>query len=257
MFGVASTPTLPLSVIAAAISACGSTTGTTSTPCSAATSRATSAPIEVAVLQAITSSLAESVAEQPLGDRADPLAQPLRVAGAVGEHRRVAEVDEVLLGQRDQALVEDGEPADPRVEHRDRWRGVGYRNGLYVMKKIVTTTTSPAKAPTLPIRSPDRFELVAERVARLQVALGELLCLAHLRFEEGVLQRQEERPGEEADADEGLVGLPVAVDQQVEGREDDRRACRGRPGTCRTSGPRSRIAGVARGYWGTTEKKSA
>ena len=48
----------------------------------------------------------------------------------------------------------------------------------------------PAKAPTLPIRSPDRFELGAERVARLQVAFGELLRLAHLRFEEGVLQRQ-------------------------------------------------------------------
>ena len=58
MFGVASTPTRPLAVIAAAISAWGSTTGTTSTPRSAATSRATSSPTEVAVLQAITSSLA-------------------------------------------------------------------------------------------------------------------------------------------------------------------------------------------------------
>ena len=56
MFVVASTPTRPLSVIAAAISACGSTTGTTSTPCSAATARTTSSPIAVAVLQAITTS---------------------------------------------------------------------------------------------------------------------------------------------------------------------------------------------------------
>jgi hypothetical protein len=58
VFGVASTPTRPLAVIAAAISACGSTTGTTATPSSLATPRATSAPTEVAVLQAITSSFA-------------------------------------------------------------------------------------------------------------------------------------------------------------------------------------------------------
>ena len=58
MAGVASTPTRPLSVIAAAISASGSTTVTTSTPLSAATARAASAPAEVAELQATTSSFA-------------------------------------------------------------------------------------------------------------------------------------------------------------------------------------------------------
>jgi hypothetical protein len=34
----------------------------------------------------------------------------------------VAEVDEILLGERDQALVQDGEPADAGVENRDRLR---------------------------------------------------------------------------------------------------------------------------------------
>ena len=72
-----------------------------------------------------------AVVEEHLGDPADPLAQHLGVAGPVGEHRGVAEVDEVLLGQGDQALVEDGQPADPRVEHRDRQRGgAAQRNGL-------------------------------------------------------------------------------------------------------------------------------
>ena len=123
MFGVASTPTRPLAVIAAAISACGSTTGTTSTPAAAATSRATSSPTEVAVLQAITSSFAPRPSSSS-AIAADPLPQPRRVAAAVGEHRRVAEVDVVLLGQRDQALVEDGEAADAGVEHRHRQRGV-------------------------------------------------------------------------------------------------------------------------------------
>ena len=123
MFGVASTPTRALAVIAAAISACGSTTGTTSTPRAAATSRVTSSPTEVAVLQAITSSLAPR-SSSSVGDPRDPLAQLRRVLVAVGEHRRVAEVDEVLLRQRDEALVEDGEAADAGVEHRDRRRSL-------------------------------------------------------------------------------------------------------------------------------------
>jgi hypothetical protein len=42
--------------------------------------------------------------------------------GAVREARRigVAEVQEVLVGQRHQALVEDGQTAHPGVEHADR-----------------------------------------------------------------------------------------------------------------------------------------
>ena len=55
---MASTPTRPVSVIAAAISASGSITVTTSTPCSAAISRAASAPAAVAELQATISSFA-------------------------------------------------------------------------------------------------------------------------------------------------------------------------------------------------------
>ena len=42
--------------------------------------------------------------------------------GPVREPRVVAEVDEVLVGQGDQALVEDGQPADTGVENADRPR---------------------------------------------------------------------------------------------------------------------------------------
>ena len=44
------------------------------------------------------------------------------VAGArpVGETARVAEVDEVLVGEPDEAGVEDGQPSHSRVEHADR-----------------------------------------------------------------------------------------------------------------------------------------
>jgi hypothetical protein len=38
----------------------------------------------------------------------------------VRESRAVPEVDEVLVRKGDEALVEDGEPAHPRVEHADR-----------------------------------------------------------------------------------------------------------------------------------------
>ena len=107
------------------------------------------------MLQAITSSFAPRSSSSS-AIAADPLAEAVGVARPVGEHRRVAEVDEVLLGQRDEALVQHGEPADPGVEHRDRLRGVELgagrrqgRQGLTTMKKIVTTTISPASVPTL------------------------------------------------------------------------------------------------------------
>jgi len=54
----------------------------------------------------------------------DSLPQPLRITRAIGEHRRIAEIDEVLLRQRDQALVQHGEATDAGIEHRDRLRGV-------------------------------------------------------------------------------------------------------------------------------------
>ena len=42
-----------------------------------------------------------------------------------GKRRVVAEVEVVLLGQRDEALVQHGEPADAGVEDGDRQRSVG------------------------------------------------------------------------------------------------------------------------------------
>ena len=117
--GVASTPTLPDSVIAAAISASGSITVTTSTPASAAISRAASWPAEVAELQAITSSFAPRSSRKRVSCSTCARSSS-GGSRSVRETARVAQVDIVLLGQRDEALVQHGEPADPRVEHRDR-----------------------------------------------------------------------------------------------------------------------------------------
>ena len=58
--------------------------------------------------------------DQLLGDLERERLQLGRRALAVGEARGVREVDEVLVRQLHEQLVEDGEPADPRVEHADR-----------------------------------------------------------------------------------------------------------------------------------------
>ena len=73
----------------------------------------------MAELQASTSSLAPS-GEQRLGelDREGP--ELGGGAVAVREARGVPEVDEVLVRKPYEALVEDGEAADPGVEHGDR-----------------------------------------------------------------------------------------------------------------------------------------
>ena len=113
-------------MIAAAISASGSITVTTSTPCSAAISRAVSAPAAVAELQAMTSSFApRSSRKRTL--RAHALAQLFRGLRAVRELGVVAEVEEVLGGQRDEALVQDREAPDPGVEDRYRQLAPGSR----------------------------------------------------------------------------------------------------------------------------------
>ena len=57
-------------------------------------------------------------------DLRDRVAQPSWRLGPVREVGGVAEVEEVLLRQRDEALVQDGEPADPGVEDGDRQRPV-------------------------------------------------------------------------------------------------------------------------------------
>jgi hypothetical protein len=67
----------------------------------------------------------------------DALAQLLLGAGAVGKAGGVAEVEEVLLGQRDEELVQDGEPAYAGVEDGDREGGIGrrgQRNGLAAIR---------------------------------------------------------------------------------------------------------------------------
>jgi hypothetical protein len=60
----------------------------------------------------------------------------------------VTEVDEVLAGQRDEALVQDRQPADAGVEDGDRELAAGVAiardQGLTTMKKIVTAMISPA-----------------------------------------------------------------------------------------------------------------
>ena len=63
--------------------------------------------------------------EQVRGVALDALAQLGLALRPVREARIVAEVDVVLLGQRHQALVQHGEPADAGVEDGDRQRRVG------------------------------------------------------------------------------------------------------------------------------------
>ena len=58
--------------------------------------------------------------EQEAGTERDPGAEPVRGLGAVGKSGGVAEIQVALLRQRHEQLVEDGEPADPRVEDGDR-----------------------------------------------------------------------------------------------------------------------------------------
>ena len=91
------------------------TTGTVERSCSAGSAA------EVAALQATTISFTpwrlevagDLEREAPdLVERARPVRQP----------RVVAEVDEVLVRHRHEALVQDGQPADAGVEHADRPR---------------------------------------------------------------------------------------------------------------------------------------
>ena len=62
--------------------------------------------------------------EQVGGVALDAGAQLLVGLGSVGKARVVAEVEVVLLRQRDEALVQDGEPADAGVEDGDRQRRI-------------------------------------------------------------------------------------------------------------------------------------
>src|SRR5262249_1010747 len=73
---------------------------------------------------------------------------------AVGEPLGVAEVDEVLLRQGDQALVQHGEATHAGIEHRDGERTIELgrrggqdRQGWTTMKKIAIATISPAIFP--------------------------------------------------------------------------------------------------------------
>ena len=79
-------------------------------------------PADAAELQAITSSFAPR-SSRKRRHLLDVIPKLLRAPRPVREAGVVAEVDVVLLGQRDEALVEHGEPADARVEHRDRQLG--------------------------------------------------------------------------------------------------------------------------------------
>ena len=67
--------------------------------------------------------------------------------------------------------MQHGEAADAEsniaIGSERRLRARRQRKGLTTIKKIVTTTISPAILPTWPICCADRFELVAELVAGL------------------------------------------------------------------------------------------
>src|ERR1019366_7921019 len=70
--------------------------------------------------------------QQQLADLEREALELLGAALAVGEARRVAEVEEILVWQLNQQLLQHGEPADTGVEHGDRTlvgrvRGDGHR----------------------------------------------------------------------------------------------------------------------------------
>ena len=95
----------------------GSTTPTTVTvPSSSAFSVGSAAA--VAELQATTSSLAPRASRMPAklaSEREQLIGRAIPVRKACG----VAEVDVVLMGQRHEALVQDGQATDPGVEDGD------------------------------------------------------------------------------------------------------------------------------------------
>ena len=62
----------------------------------------------------------DALALEVAGDLAGEAADLLERSRPVRQARPVAEVDEVLVRHRDQALVEDGEPTGTGVEHADR-----------------------------------------------------------------------------------------------------------------------------------------
>ena len=61
-----------------------------------------------------------ALGDQPLPDRQRPAAKLRPRLLPIRKPRRVAEVDEVLGGECDQALLQHRQPADTRVEHPDR-----------------------------------------------------------------------------------------------------------------------------------------
>ena len=101
----------------ASAAACASGWSTPTTGTRSARWRSGSAAA-VAELHATTTSLTPSRSRG--ADLERETAHLVERAGPVGEPRVVAEVDRVLVRQRHEQLVEDGEAAHPRVEHADR-----------------------------------------------------------------------------------------------------------------------------------------
>ena len=97
----------------------GSTTPTTGTGSSA---RSVGSACAVAVLHATTTAFTPC-SEQERGDLAAVAAHRLRALRTVRHARRVAEVEDRLVGQLAHELARDGQPADARVEDADRARG--------------------------------------------------------------------------------------------------------------------------------------
>ena len=107
----------------ACTAACASGTITETTGTASCSCRSGSAA-EVAVLQATTTIFTP----EPLEVDADLVREPAHLVAAprpVGEPCMVAEVDEVLVRHRHEALVQDGQAADAGVEDAD-WAGIGH-----------------------------------------------------------------------------------------------------------------------------------
>ena len=145
---VASRPIRRLRVACTAACASGvitPTTGTASSSCSCGSAA------DVAALQATTISFTPCASRKRADLVREARGSPASGRGPVRQPRVVAEVDEVLVRHRHEALVEDGQPAHPGVEHADRpriHRAIVEAAGYGARRPVVAGATRDLSLPS-------------------------------------------------------------------------------------------------------------
>ena len=194
--------------------------------------------------------------EQEAGVALDALAQLVRCLRPVGKARVVAEVDVVLLGQRDQELVQHGEPADPGVEDGDRQRGIGRARRSSVPRSsrrprgCETSLVVGAKTTrsTLSLWSEDSFLSIASKGSAALDRLDRLGALDRVR---SARPRRRSRSPRSASIGSALSALLALVGDVV----DDARSGDGRGAARRVADRRRGVRG--RGDRGRPARLSA